>query len=254
MTAATSAHEARRTALILAIAQAIIGSAAPIAISVGGLAGHYLLGADKSLATAAGEWVYSWRGARSAAGGGNYQGYRPEEWLSARYVRHRARRLRCDTGAFPRRVLAVRAQRTDFGNRRRFRAAVPLCRGRQRAAGVQGARDLLRAGRRRHHRHRRAPDRDLHRQSFPAGDVCRRLCLDRCACRHRRDRSGVPARRAGWFIGCRRSWRTGAAAAGDRQPAALFGRAWLRRRLVCADELCHDRRAARHGGLWFFDR
>ena len=51
MTAATSAHEARRTALILAIAQAIIGSAAPIAISVGGLAGHYLLGADKSLAT-----------------------------------------------------------------------------------------------------------------------------------------------------------------------------------------------------------
>lgn len=45
------AHEARRTAIILAAAQAIVGSAAPIAISVGGLAGFYLLGSDKSLAT-----------------------------------------------------------------------------------------------------------------------------------------------------------------------------------------------------------
>lgn len=44
--------EARRTAWILASSQAIIGSAAPISISVGGLAGFYLLGADKSLATA----------------------------------------------------------------------------------------------------------------------------------------------------------------------------------------------------------
>ncbi|BAB54298.1 MFS transporter [Mesorhizobium japonicum] len=45
-------REARRTALILAASQAIIGSAAPIAISMGALAGQYLLGADKSLATA----------------------------------------------------------------------------------------------------------------------------------------------------------------------------------------------------------
>lgn len=44
--------EARRTALILATSQAIVGSAAPIAISIGALAGHYLLDADKSLATA----------------------------------------------------------------------------------------------------------------------------------------------------------------------------------------------------------
>lgn len=43
---------ANRNALVLASASAVIGSAAPIAISVGGLAGHYLLGADKSLATA----------------------------------------------------------------------------------------------------------------------------------------------------------------------------------------------------------
>ncbi len=49
---ASDEREARRTALILAASQAIIGSAAPIAISLGGLAGFYLLGDDKSLATA----------------------------------------------------------------------------------------------------------------------------------------------------------------------------------------------------------
>ena len=43
---------ARRTAFVLATAQAIIGSANPIAISIGGLVGYYLLDADKSLATA----------------------------------------------------------------------------------------------------------------------------------------------------------------------------------------------------------
>ncbi|MDN2564951.1 MFS transporter [Aquibium sp. A9E412] len=45
-------REARRTALILAAAQAVVGASAPITISMGGLAGFYLLGADKSLATA----------------------------------------------------------------------------------------------------------------------------------------------------------------------------------------------------------
>ncbi|MEE9375930.1 MAG: MFS transporter [Rhizobiaceae bacterium] len=43
---------ARRNALILAAAQALCGAAAPISIALGGLAGIYLLGADKSLATA----------------------------------------------------------------------------------------------------------------------------------------------------------------------------------------------------------
>ncbi|HTV70753.1 MAG TPA: MFS transporter [Rhizobiaceae bacterium] len=47
-----SEGQARRTAIILASSQAIIGSAAPIAISIGGLVGYYLLGPDKSLATA----------------------------------------------------------------------------------------------------------------------------------------------------------------------------------------------------------
>ena len=42
---------ARRTALILASAQAIIGAAAPISFSIGALAGYHLLGEDKSLAT-----------------------------------------------------------------------------------------------------------------------------------------------------------------------------------------------------------
>jgi predicted MFS family arabinose efflux permease len=43
--------EARRTAATFAISQAFVGACAPIAISIGGLAGHYLLGADKTLAT-----------------------------------------------------------------------------------------------------------------------------------------------------------------------------------------------------------
>lgn len=51
MTNAGAEREARRTALIFAAAQAIIGSATPICIALGGLAGHYLLDADKSLAT-----------------------------------------------------------------------------------------------------------------------------------------------------------------------------------------------------------
>ena len=38
--------EARRTAIIFAVSQAIVGSAAPISISIGGLAGYYLLDAD----------------------------------------------------------------------------------------------------------------------------------------------------------------------------------------------------------------
>ena len=50
--AGRSGREARRTALLLAAAQAVVGSAAPIAISLGALAGEYLLGPDKSLATA----------------------------------------------------------------------------------------------------------------------------------------------------------------------------------------------------------
>lgn len=49
---AAAEKEAKRTALILAAAQAIVGSAPPIAISMGGLAGYYLLDLDKSLATA----------------------------------------------------------------------------------------------------------------------------------------------------------------------------------------------------------
>ncbi len=49
---ATPIAEAKRTAFILAVAQAITGAAAPVAISMGALAGVYLLADDKSLATA----------------------------------------------------------------------------------------------------------------------------------------------------------------------------------------------------------
>jgi MFS family permease len=45
-------RDAVRTTLILAAAQAVIGSAGPICFSLGALAGDYLLGPDKSLATA----------------------------------------------------------------------------------------------------------------------------------------------------------------------------------------------------------
>lgn len=43
---------AKRNAIILSVAQAFNGAGPPIAISLGGLAGFYMLGADKSLATA----------------------------------------------------------------------------------------------------------------------------------------------------------------------------------------------------------
>lgn len=44
-------NDARRTSIIFAASQAIVGSAAPISFSIGGLAGYYLLGADKTFAT-----------------------------------------------------------------------------------------------------------------------------------------------------------------------------------------------------------
>ncbi|MGB3831667.1 MAG: MFS transporter [Mesorhizobium sp.] len=49
---ADPAREARRTAFILAAAQSVLGSAAPICFALGALAGFYMLDADKSLATA----------------------------------------------------------------------------------------------------------------------------------------------------------------------------------------------------------
>ncbi len=48
----STAPSTRRNAFVLALSQAVVGSATPISISLGALSGHYLLGADKSLATA----------------------------------------------------------------------------------------------------------------------------------------------------------------------------------------------------------
>lgn len=42
---------ARKNASLYALCQALVGSAAPISITLGGIAGYYLLGPDKSLAT-----------------------------------------------------------------------------------------------------------------------------------------------------------------------------------------------------------
>jgi len=47
-----SSSEAKRNAVVLSVSQAVVGAATPITISLGGLAGYYLLAADKSLATA----------------------------------------------------------------------------------------------------------------------------------------------------------------------------------------------------------
>lgn len=50
---ATVTHgEARRSAIVLSAAQAVLGSAAPICFALGALAGHFMLGPDKSLSTA----------------------------------------------------------------------------------------------------------------------------------------------------------------------------------------------------------
>jgi MFS family permease len=49
--AAADTPVARRNAVLLAVASAFAGSIAPLAISIGGLTGAYLLGPDKSLAT-----------------------------------------------------------------------------------------------------------------------------------------------------------------------------------------------------------
>ncbi|MDK1482686.1 hypothetical protein QN226_28915, partial [Sinorhizobium sp. 6-117] len=44
--------EARRNVFLLTFAQALLGVVGPISFAVGGVAGHQLLGDDKSLATA----------------------------------------------------------------------------------------------------------------------------------------------------------------------------------------------------------
>jgi MFS family permease len=45
-------REARRIAIVLSASQAVLGSAGPICFALGALAGHFMLDADKSLATA----------------------------------------------------------------------------------------------------------------------------------------------------------------------------------------------------------
>jgi hypothetical protein len=128
--------EARRTALILAASQAIVGSAAPIALSIGGLVGYYLLGPDKSLATApiTGYNVGVALGALPAAAiirwAGQRGGFMIGTIITA--LGGVAATLAVFQSAF---WFCIQSCRPGYWWR--FRAAVPLCGGRQCAAGIQ---------------------------------------------------------------------------------------------------------------------
>ena len=153
-------HERRLTAArgaahgaLLAAAQAIVGSAAPIAISIGGLAGYYLLGDDKSLATApvTGFNVGVALGAHS--GGRRHPRARPAARLHDRHRRDRQRRracapLRCSAAisGCSRSACCVIGIGGAFVQQFRFAAADNA------PPALQGARHLLRSGRRRRHR------------------------------------------------------------------------------------------------------
>jgi hypothetical protein len=114
MAAATSQSRARRTAIVLSAAQAVLGSAGPVCFALGALAGYFMLGADKSLATAP----------LTGYSVGLALGALPAAW-TIRQLGHRA---------FPIEFLAVRLRPCDSRLRQCLRAAVPLRRRRQRSA------------------------------------------------------------------------------------------------------------------------
>ena len=197
MTGRTPAErEARRTAVILAAAQAIVGSAAVVAFSLGAIAGHYLLDADKSLATAP----------ITGFNLGVALGAIPAAWVIRRLGQrngfqigtpdHGAWRDVGDVRAVPVEFLDFRRRFDGYRARRRIRAAIPLRRSGQCAAGIQGARHLLRACRRRLHRGHRPADRHLHARSACACHVRRSFRGDPGACGGRRCVAVVPARAA----------------------------------------------------------
>ena len=179
--------------VILAMAQAIVGSAAPICLSVGGLVGAQLLGHDKSLATAAGHRVQCRRGARRIAGCGGDAQCRSAPRLHDRHGRHRNGRGGRHRSAVSGELLAVCARPPVGRRRRRLRPAVPLRRCRQCATAIQGQSHLLRARRRHRNRGSGAADRHLHPRAARSGDVCRLLRLDRRLGGGRRAHSVVPA-------------------------------------------------------------
>ena len=147
-------------------------------------------------------------------------------------TRHRAWRAGATLAAASMRSFWLFAVRpAGHRGRRRLRPAVPLRRRRQRAAGIQGARHLLRAGRRHRHRHPRAADRHLHPRIVGAGDVCRFVRRHLFLAPSASSCSGLrmPAKAPG-NVGDRRQRRP--AAVRDRHAAALRRGAVLRRRHV----------------------
>ena len=97
-------NEAKRNVFLLTMAQAIMGSAAPLTFSVGALAGYQMLGADKSLATAplTGFNIGVALGAVGIAAASKYLGRKAGFMLGA---------LMCSTGGA---VAAIALFRSDF--------------------------------------------------------------------------------------------------------------------------------------------
>ena len=246
-------REARRTALILAASQAIVGSAAPICIS------HR----RRWPATICSTPTSRWRPRRSPA---SMSAWRSAPLPAASLIRSArpAQRLQLGTAitALGGLVATLALFQASFwlfvarpaGDRprRRLRAAVPLRRRRQRAARIQGARHLLRAGGR-----RRSPPSSARRSSSSRANCSRRSCSPAPS------PSSSALAAVGAVIlsflrvpaiaqirhtatvrcsGARRSCEIVA------QPQFAVGAA-LRGRLLRADELRHDRRAAGHGRL-----
>ncbi len=180
-------REARRTALILAATQAIVGSAAVVAISLGALAGQYLLDAGQVAGDSAGHRLQRRRGDRRHSRSLADPHARPAQRIPGRDRHDGAWRTDCDSRAAPVQFLAVRRRpAVVIGLGGAFVQQFRFARGGQRTARIQGARHLLRACRRRLHRHHRPADRHLHARSACAGDVRGRFRGDPQARRRRR--------------------------------------------------------------------
>ena len=141
--------------------------------------------------------------------------------------------------------LLLCARRVPRRLRRRLRAAVPLRRRRHGEPGLPAARHLAGDGRRRRRGGPRPADRHLHGRS-----ACRRFPSP--APSSARPCSRSLAALVLLFLDIPHVRRSAAAAERpadrrDRAPAGLPGRRRLRHLGLRADELRHDRRAARHG-------
>ena len=170
--------DARRNALLLATANAINGSAAPLAVTLGGLVGFYLLGPDTPLATVPiaclNLGVADRRDSRRTAHAADRPPPRLHDRLPDRVFRlpHRgARDLR-------RLVSAFHPRPSRPWRRGVFHIPVPLRRRRGRQPGAERPLDLLGARRRHRLGGRRPATGDLHPPPARPDSLCRRLRRD----------------------------------------------------------------------------